>query len=282
MLDQETGAVASRPQSKYRVPECDLIVRHKNPDTTSDLVMPVHLVCNTPDEVLIANIKANSAVADREWVSSVPAHDGIALVCGSGPSLGDDLGTIDDLHKNGATIFAMNGAASFLASKGLWADCQVIADAREQTGDLVGPARVHIFANQVHPSLFEKVPDAKLLHVNSYEDHEQFYKLIEEFGTPQLIIGSHGSVGNVSLALAFAMGFRNIHVFGFDSSFRNEAGHAFSQPMNVSEPVCQVEYAGKQYQCTITMKSQAEVFPRLAYELEQMGATFTVHGSGFL
>lgn len=278
---QEGAAVKGRPHS-YRVPECDLTLTYRNPDATADLVVPVHLVCNTPEDILIANIKANSLSTDREWVSSVDAHDGIAVICGGGPSLRDDLAAVFDLARGGATIFALNGAARYLADNHCEADFQVIADAREQTADLVGPAREHIFAAQVHPSLFDRAPSAKLLHVNFYEDHERYYEILDGIGKPQLIVGSHGSVGNVSLALAYAMGYRTFHIFGFDSSFRDEAGHAFPQPMNISEPVCEVEYAGKKYRCTFTMKSQADVFPRLAYELEQMGATFHVHGSGYL
>lgn len=280
---EQVAPEVTRPRPKYRVPELDLLVSYRHPEATADLIIPVNLVCNTPDEVLIANVLANSALA-REWVSTVPAHDGVALICGSGPSLEDDINVIRamEIAGSGGTIFAMNGAAAFLARHGIHPHYQVIADAREQTGDLIGPACNHIFANQVHPSLFDRCPNAKLLHVKTHESMDEFYELIAEFGKPQLVVGSSGSVGNVSLSLAYAMGFRNIHVFGFDSSFRGDAGHAFSQPMNISEPVCKVEYAGKTYQCTFTMKSQADVFPRLAYELEQMGVTFTVHGTGFL
>ena len=282
MLNQEAGAVASRPQPKYRVPECDLTLTYRHPQASSDLVVPVHLVCNTPDEIIVANVKANIAL-DRAWVGTKPEHDGVALICGGGPSLADDLGLIDSMHKDGAVIFALNGAASFLAGKGIYPDYQIIVDAREQTIGLIGPAKQHFFASQVHPSLFAAVPDAAALQVNCYEDHNDFVALLDGFGSSEFaLIGSLGSCGNVTVALAYMRGFRDIHVFGLDSSFRDDAGHAFSQPMNVSEPVCQVEYAGKKYQCTFTMKSQADVFPRLAYELEQMGAVFTVHGTGFL
>lgn len=282
MLTQEPGAVESRPLSKYRTPQVDLTLRYRNPGATADLTVPVHLVCNTPDDVLIANVKANSAL-DRAWVGTKPAHDGVALICGGGPSLADDLGLIDSMHKDGAVIFALNGAAAFLASKGIYPDIQVIVDAREQTIDLIGPAKQHFFASQVHPSLFEKVPDAAVLQVNFYENHQDFVDLLDGFGSSECaLIGSHGSCGNVTTALACARGFRDIHCFGFDSSFRGDHGHAFEQPMNVSEPVCQVEYAGKEYQCTFTMKSQADVFPRIAYELEEMGAKIEVYGSGYL
>lgn len=277
----ESGAPV-RPKPKYRVPECDLTLTYRHPEASGDLVVPVHLVCNTPDEVIVANVKANIAL-DRAWVGTRPEHDGVALICGGGPSLVDDLALIDSMQKDGAVVFALNGAAAFLAGNGIYPDYQIIVDAREQTIGLVGPAKEHFFASQVHPSLFAAVPDAAVLQVNCYEDYKEFVALLDGFGSSECaLIGSLGSCGNVTVALAHTRGFRNIHVFGFDSSFRGDAGHAFSQPMNISEPVCQVEYAGKTYQCTFTMKSQADVFPRLAYELEQMGVTFTVHGSGFL
>lgn len=281
-MSLDSGA-EHNPKPKYRVPECDLVMRYQHPEAREALVVPVHLVCNTPEDTLIAHVKANSALK-RPWIATSAAHDGVAVICGSGPSLADTLGEIDALHGQGATVFALNGAASFLTSHGIWAEHQVIVDARERTADLIGPAKHHIFASQVHPTLFAKQPDAFVLHVNFYEDHNDFLALLPEDNGPSefALVGSHGSVGNVSLALAYAMGFREIHVFGFDSSFRDDAGHAFSQPMNVTEPVCTVEYADKSYQCTFTMKSQADVFPRLAYELEDMGAKIHVHGSGYL
>jgi hypothetical protein len=282
MLETEAGAAQSRPQPKYRVPECDLVLRYNNPGASEPLVVPVHLVCNTPDDILIANVKANSAL-DRAWVGTRAAHDGVALICGSGPSLADDLDTIRSMRERGGLVFALNGAAKFLSENGILPDVQVIVDAREQTIGLIGPAKQHFFASQVHPSLFAAVPDAAVLQVNFYENHNDFLGLIKGLGSSECaLVGSHGSCGNVTVALACARGFRDIHCFGFDSSFRGGEGHAFPQPMNVSEPICDVEYAGKKYLSTFTMKSQADVFPRLTYELEELGCKFTIHGSGYL
>ena len=259
------------------------MVRYQNPDAKAGLTIPVHLVCNTPEEDLLANIKANSADVTRGWIATSAAHDSKAVLCGSGPSLADDLPVIRAMQADGATVFAMNGAANFLRRNGIMADYQVIADARERTADLVGEAHGYIFASQVHPECFRRAPGAHLFHVNFYSDHNEFLGIVDGIGPDEFaLVGSHGSVGNVALGLAYAMGFRDLHVFGYDSSFREEAGHAFDQPMNVTEPVCEVEYQGKKYRCTFTMKSQADVFPRLAYELEEMGARFTVYGSGYL
>lgn len=272
------GAVKSRPN--YRTPDCDLTMRYKNPHATSELVIPVHLVCNTPDDILVANIKEN-AKAPRAWLGCEPLKSVPAIFCGSGPSLADGLAEIDDIRAQGGIVFATNGAANFLASKGIVVDYQVICDAREATGDLIGPAKNHLFASQVHPSLFEKKPDAILYHIDigPVIDMQTLWTTRK---TDYVIVGSNGSVGNVALTLAYAMGYREFHVFGFDSSFRDNESHAMAQPMNALEPVCDVEYGGKKYHMTFTMKSAADVFPRLADDLTQLGCEFHIYGKGYL
>jgi len=269
------GAVKSRPN--YRVPDCDLTMRFKHEGTKRDLIVPVSLVCNTPEDILVANITAN-AKPERHWIGTEELKNKPCVLVGSGPSIADQLGQIDALHAAGATIFAMNGAAAYLASKGIWADYQVIADARAQTAELIGPAKNYIFASQVHPSLFEKKPEASVLHV----DYGDIIQRLPGYPNEYVLVGSHGSVGNVSLAMVYAMGYRELHVFGYDSSFAEEKSHAFSQPMNITEPFTTVEYNGKKYTITFTMKSQADVFPRLADDLTQLGCEFHIYGKGYL
>lgn len=276
------GAVSGRPQ-QFRMPKCDLVYRHRNPGATEDLVIPVTLVCNVADDILTNNVKANSKL-DRKWLGTHAPHDMPAIMCGSGPSLKDDLGLIDDLHAKGGKIFALNGAASFLVSKGIYPDYQVIVDARPQTATLIGPARRHLFASQVDPSLFEKEPNAEVVHVLCVKQ-DAFFDLLPDQGHRDgeyTLIGSHGSVGNVAMVVAHTLGHRELHFFGYDSSNAGEDTHAFSQPMNAGEPLTYVEYNGKRYLSTFTMKSQADVFPRVAYDLMEMGSSIHMHGYGLL
>lgn len=278
--DHGSEGVAER-HPLYRKPNIDFVMRHRNEGASEDLVVPVHLTCNTPDEILHANIRANSC-PNKQWVGTSEPHEGIAVICGGGPSLEEDLGLIDALHAQGAKIFALNGAAGYLASKGIWADYQVIVDAREETKDLIGPAKKHLFASQVHPFLFKRVPDAELFHVNPHADFNDFLEIIPAYPREYVLVGSHGSVGNVTLALAFAMGYRDLQCFGFDSSHKADAGHAYEQPMNALEPMTRTEFNGKTYLSTFTMRSQANVFPRLAGDLIDLGCKITVHGYGLL
>jgi len=146
----------------------------------------------------------------------------------SGPSLADTLDDIRLLVKKGGKVFAMNGAAKFLSEKGIMPDYQVIIDAREETAQLIGPAKEHLFGSQVHPECFKRVPDAKLWHlqVENIDDY------LPEYEQSYCLIGGAASVGNTATCLAYAMGYRDLQIFGYDSSHREGKGHAFYQKMN--------------------------------------------------
>jgi hypothetical protein len=252
-------------------------LKHWNPGATMPLVLPVHLICNTSDEEIHENIKVNSRRPGK-WIALQDAHEGMAVLCGSGPSLADSLSDIRDQVKAGATLFAMNGAASFLASHGLLPDYQCIIDAREQTADLVGPAKRHLFASQVHPKCFEREPDAIVWHlqIGGIED------LFPEYAGPYALIGGAASVGNTATCLAYTLGFREIHCYGYDSSHKGVDSHAFRQPMNDGEPCAYVDFRDKTYLCSLTMKLQAEKFMETSKALKDAGCKVFVHGHGLL
>jgi SAM-dependent methyltransferase len=259
------------------LPYSNLQLTHQNPEAEKPLILPVHLICNTSDELLHENIRINTR-RTNEVLKAQPAHDGIAVLCGSGPSLADSLYSIQMCRAHGGKVFAMNGAASYLAANSIFPDYQVIIDAREETADLVGPAHQHLFASQVHPKCFEKAPDATVwnLQIEGIDD-------LMPDGYPEHVqIGGAASVGNTATCLAYAMGYRNLQIYGYDSSHRNGNGHAFHQKMNDGDPCALVTFCGKEYLCSLTMKLQAEKFQETARALKQLGVHMEVHGEGLL
>ena len=252
-------------------------IQHWNEGCSRPLIIPVQVVCNTSNEEIHANIYANSRL-DKEWIHEVPKHDGVAVICGSGPSLADTMPEILELVARGGKVFALNGAAKFLAERGITADYQVIIDARERTADLIGPAHQHLFASQVHPECFARVPSAKLWHLQVGDIEKQF----PFYEGPYALIGGAASVGNTATCLAYVLGFRDLHCFGYDSSHRGTDSHAFRQPMNDGEPCTEVEFDGTRYRASVTMKLQAEKFQETARALQNAGCTISVHGNGLL
>jgi len=241
------------------------------------LILPVHLICNTSDDQIMGNIRVNSRLP-KEWVKVEREHDGIAILCGSGPSIADDLNEIRQRQSIGQKIFALNGCAEYLYDNGIIPDYQCIIDARIETAELIGPAKRHLFASQVHPECFMRQPDADLWHLQVGGIEAQF----PDYDLPYALIGGAASVGNTALCLAYALGYRVMHCFGYDSSHRDGAGHAFKQTLNDGDPCALVDFDGKQYIASLTMKLQAEKFIDTAHALEAAGCTIEVHGSGLL
>lgn len=260
-----------------QLPYSNLQITHQNPGAQDPLILPIQLVCNTDDEAIYSNIRINSR-RPGEWVKLSPEHDGIAVLCGSGPSLADTLAEVRAWQRGGAKVFAMNGAAKFLNDNGIHADYQVIIDAREETATLVGPANEHLFGSQVHPACFDKAPDARVWHlqVGGIEEH------FPDYQDDYCLIGGAASVGNCATCLAYAMGYRNLQIYGYDSSHRDDKGHAFAQPMNAGDPCASVKFNGKDYIASLTMKLQAEKFMETSQALKYSGCQIAVHGSGLL
>lgn len=259
--------------------ETTIYMRHRNPGAALDLTIPVHLLVNVPDEVIEANVRANSRRAPRpERIKTCAAHDRVAVMVGSGPSMRDYLSAILQHQADGATVFAMNGAAGFIAQNGIVADYQVLVDARERTAELIGPAKAHLFASQCDPVCFENVPSAKMWHFINGELDAQ----LPDDEPAHAQIGGAGSVGNCALALAWAMGYRRFEIYGYDSSHKHDASHAFHQPLNDFEPWGRFQFNGKEYICSYTMRSQASRFQSVALALVDNGCTVAVHGDGIL
>lgn len=262
------------------LPYSNLQIRHQNPEASKPLILPLTVVCNTSDEQIYGNIKTNSARPLR-WQKLEKAHDRIAVICGSGPSLQDSIQELRAWKMRGAVIFALNGAASFLNDNGILADWQVMIDARPETAELVGPAKGHLFGSQVHPDTFAKIVDPKIWHLQVGDIENYFPKMRRDQGGYALI-GGAASVGNCTTCLAYVMGFREVHCYGYDSCHRNGHGHAFAQPLNDGEPCCSVRFNGKDYHTSLTMRLQAEKFMETSAALKQHGVKLFVHGSGLL
>jgi hypothetical protein len=262
-----------------QLPFYNVEIKHWNREATMPLILPVNLICNTDDEQIYSNIRQNSRNG-RPWLQAAPQHDGVAIICGSAPSLADTLDEVRVLQANGGSIFALNGAAKFLNEHRILADFQVMIDARPETADLIGPARAHLFASQCSPVCFELCEDAVVWHLE-VENIDDLLPVPDD-DADLMLIGGAAAVGNTAMCLAYGLGFRDIHCFGMDSSNRDGKSHAMHQKINDGEPCAIVNWRGKEYVSSLTMKLQAEKFQTTARELKRLGCSIAVYGSGLL
>jgi Protein of unknown function DUF115 len=255
---------------------------YQNPHATKPLYMPVLVICNTPDEEIERNIRVNSE-RSLPWVGMHPKHDQVAIMCGGGPSLVSYLYDILRWQEQGAVIFAMNGASQFLRNYGIVVDYQVIADAKPETASLVDPgASHHLIASQCDPSTVDATARTTLWHLTTEDAMERLFPQERVKAGGYALIGGGVSVGNSALCVAYALGYRTFEIYGYDSSHRGDASHAYEQHMNKFLPTVDVEWGGKTYKSSLAMKIQAERFQMTANSLIKEGCTLNVHGDGLL
>lgn len=239
--------------------------------------MDIQILCNTNDETLFANIGENSR-KHRSWIKMLEAHDGHAVIVGGGPSLQEHLPTIKKRKDLGQTIFALNGAAKFLNENGIIPEYQVILDARPDNIALIGSAKKYLIASQCDPAIFKALGDPFVWHP-AIEDIEEHLPAHDD---DYALIGGGTTVGLSAMCLAYTLGYRKLHLFGYDSSHRATLGHAYKQPINATEPLCKVTLGGKTFTASLTMARQAELFPEVCNNLIDLGCIVTVDSDGLI
>lgn len=235
----------------------------------------IRVVPNMDATAILENVRKNEQAAP--WIGKSPEHNQIAVIVGSGPSLLDDL---DKIAQVGGVVFALNNAAKILHDHGILADYQVILDARPQNVEFVKEqyASRYLIASQCAPELFEALQGREV-----YQWHPAIDGIADLFpNRPMTLIGGGITVGLSSMALVYAMGFRKMALFGYDSSYRSGEGHAAPQSRTAKEAwTFEVNVAGRTFVTNAAMAKQAEQFPLFVSSLIE-DCEIAVFGDGLL
>jgi len=256
-------------------------IGYQNPHAEQGLTLSVAILPNTPEAEIKHNIRVNSACYE-DWLQAQDAHTRPAIMLGGGDSINDHINDIKQLQKEGADVFAMNGASNWAREHGIDVDYQVILDAKEETSSLVdNGAKVRLLASQCNPKTLEKAEDFRLWHLEIGEIESLFPEQRVKQGG-YVLVGGESTVGTCALCVAYTQGFRDLHIFGYDSSYRQGKSHGYSQPINKTMPTMEMTWAGKTFQVSIAMKAQAEKFQVYAQALKNVGCNINVYGEGLL
>lgn len=243
--------------------------------------MIIETTCNTSDDVLFSHVKQNSH-RDLPWLKAKEAHDGHAVIVGGGHSVVDWIDEIRVRQQHGQTIFALNGAAKWLKSQGVTPDHTVVVDARDHNIGFIGYANHYLLSSQVHPSLFDAAGlNVTLWHQEYPDNMAEFEASLPDHQPDHTLIGGGTTVGLSAMVVAYALGFRKLHLYGYDSSYADDHLHAYAQtdPQRIE---CTVTVAGRSFKSTLAMARQAELFPQLSNSLIDLGCQITIRGDGLL
>lgn len=242
-----------------------------------DGIAPIQVVCNSPMEALFSNV--DSAVARSLPELSVQEEKHVpAIIAGGGPSLAEMLDRIREIKADGGVIFALNNVARYLHERGIRADYQIVLDARKENADFVrGDYADHCFlASQCHPDVY----DACAMPITVW--HPIVEGIEEHLPHKPTLIGGGITVGLSAMCVAYTLGYRVMHLFGYDSSYKEDDSHAYEQAMNKNQQTLRVAVDGRVFKASVAMAAQAQKFPHLAVELAEMGCEIYPHGDGLL
>lgn len=159
-------------------------------------------------------------------IQLAPKHSRRAILCCYGPSITEQVDSIKERTAQGnCDVVSVSGAHDFLIANGIIPTYHVECDPRPHKAinlEKSHPGVQYLIASVCHPAYFERLGDAdvRLWHIASM-DHTQ--RLVDELKeSSDHIISGGGSVGLRSLPLLYVMGYREYHIFGMDSSFRDE------------------------------------------------------------
>lgn len=233
------------------------------------------VVGNTAEEVVVEHIK-HALKSEKSWIKQLPEHGGHAVIVGGGPSLVDHVEEIKLRSDDCQEIFALNNSWRILKDNEIDTDYHVMLDSRPENEEFILPSAIKYYASICHPDIQEKADVLWHPFIDGIQDH------LGDDPSGEYLVGGGTSVGTRAMCLAYLMGFRNIHLYGFDSCYRENEHHAYSQKLNDNERIMDVWLGGKLFRCSPWMISQAEEFRDLMPQLVDLGCTITVQGEGLI
>jgi SAM-dependent methyltransferase len=206
------------------------------------------------------------------------------ILLAGGPSLNDFVEDIREKRNSGMALVTTNGTYNWAIEHGLTPSAQVIVDGREFNKRFLTPLLPecrYLLASQVHPSLFDDMPEDRTIMWHATIPDELNEELGREFNNVWYGVIGGSTVVLRSIVLMRMLGYYKFHIYGFDSCLINGSHHAYEQPENDSEQLVNVSLGDKNFICTTWMTSQAQEFMA---QSQLMGdeVNLAVYGTGLI
>jgi len=219
-----------------------------------------------------AQIRENLAQGYPQIEPHPPCEEPLAIAC-FGPSLQDTWKEI----RNFSHVMTCSGAHRFLTELGIVPTHHVDVDPRSHKAQLIGdalsPRTDFLMASCCHPSVLQ--------HIKDHHGKVTLWHAIDNIGPPigtgwALYGGS--TAGLRTLTVAAFLGYRSLHIFGMDGSFK-DSRHAAPHPRESATPVW-ASYKGKRYLSTSSLVAEANDLFRIIPSLT--GVSLTFYGEGLI
>mgnify|MGYP003134118457 FL=1 len=224
---------------------------------------------------------------DLDEFGPSPPHDKEICIVGSGPSVKGQIKKIRKMKERGVFILAVKGAHDFLIKNKIIPHAALAVDPQDhivrcfrkklKKGEPNRP--VYLIASQCHPELFDYLEDQSVIlwHLLATSS--------AEFLEGKVQIGGGSTSGSRGTVLAWMMGFRTFHLFGFDSCLQGEGNNQLRKITgerwgSETEQILQLECEGKTFYADPAMAAQANEIQDVVKMLD--GSRFKAYGKGLI
>ena len=242
------------------------------------LRLETHLA-NTDDDI-DRNIEHALTRKVRGFQELVGKKSGAVSIVGSGPSLKDTWHRIEDV---GGDIIACNAANQFLLERGIVPDYVMFFDADPLMLEFITPHEdiTYLVASRCPPKAFDMLKDCNVVCWHAAGD-AHIAEILTKNGRQEPMVAGGTAAVTRAMVLAEPMGYREVHIWGGDSSF-NDAGDTHIRQSTTVEKRMQIMCNGRVFWCAPWMAQQAEDFKILAPPLrDAYGMKIVVHGDGLI
>jgi len=182
---------------------------------------PVRTHCKFGEAEMLDNLKTNLALHWPNFSDIKKTRSGGVVIVGAGPTVDGQLDKIKELVAEGNALIVIERMYPWCFAVGLKPDYVVALDGSENVGDgftHIQPDTVHLICGTIHPKILLLLDKyKKYIWSGSSGHHPDASKLWRENGYETLVVVSTGgTVVLGSMFLSLILGFRNIHLFGFD------------------------------------------------------------------
>jgi hypothetical protein len=248
-----------------------------------EVVLPLQIETQTicqPEEAW-ANVR-HALTLPHRFLKPKEVHRRTVSICGGGPSLKATTGEL------AGDVLACNTAIGWLYDQGITPDMAMMWDSDPRMIKFARrvPTCTYYLASRCDPAVFEQLFGMDIVIWHAAGDKDLAAKL-EEWTTKKrqhspLINGGSAAVTR-AMYLAAVLGYRDMHLFGADSSFEGDVKtDTHVRPSIVEETEIKVRCNGRWFQTTGWLAAQAQEFEAIYTPLVNLGVTITVHGDGLI
>jgi SAM-dependent methyltransferase len=240
---------------------------------------------NTIPDELMANMKAN---IEAGWSQVTPheTNDMEAMILCGGPSLAEFEDDIRAKREAGMPLITVNGTYNWAIEHGLKPSAQIVVDGREFNKRFVSPLVDmcrYLIASQCNPAVLDGLPKDRTLLWHTGVNGDAETMLDEHYKGQWFPIPGGSTVMLRSIPLLRVLGWRRLHVYGFDSCLMDGKHHSYAQAENDNDLPIGACVGDRVFQCHGWMVAQAQEFIDLVtflgdeVELEVYGDGMIAH-----